>query len=159
MFKRAIAVITSCIFILTACNNDDEQRAENPETNNPPPTRIEKSSFTLNGVSQPESQNISVAYSESPQGLEIVTTFQENILSEFAMSPIRDEGSYTSNQAIGFAVVIGAQAWFCNTGCTVVIEEHDSEGRWIDISISGQLQDLLGTSTATLNNARISKFY
>lgn len=159
MSRIPFCFLIAMSLVFASCNDNDDDNG-GPSGSTPPATRTEKSTFTLNGQAQPETANLTVSYQSDPQALEIVSEFSgNNVLSEFAMAPIRSEGSHTSNQTIGFAVVLNDQAWFCNEGCTVVILEHDSDDRWVDISISGQMQDLFGTTSATLNSARISAFY
>jgi hypothetical protein len=157
MHFRTITLLLALSLCWTGCNDDDED--DNGQgTPSPPTARVERSTYTLNGV-QYEANLINIQYSASPQVLEISSVFPNGANAELSMSPIPGEGTYTTSLSINYAIGLSNEAWFCNESCTVVILEHDVNDRWLDATVSGQMGDLFGSSTATLNEARISVFY
>jgi len=155
MSSKFTAFFLALALCMTSCNDDDDNGG--PSGNSP--IRVEKSTLVLNGQSQQETASINAVYTDSPDYLDITSVFSDNLSTQLEMSPLRDEGSYSTSATLGFVVATGSELWFCNEGCTVVIEEHDTDDRWIEISVSGQMQDLFGTSSATLNSARVATFY
>lgn len=155
---KSLALVCCILFIALACKKDDEENVIVPDPPNNPVNRVEKSTYTLNGQLH-SANDIQIQVSSNPEVLDITSSFDNGATTQLEMSPIRDEGSYSTSQTLGFGVVIGTQAWLCNTGCTVVVHEHDEEDGWYDVTISGELQDPFSSATATLNEARISVFY
>jgi len=155
---KSIALFCCILFIALACKKDEEENIIIPDPPNNPVNRVEKSNYTLDGQFH-DSNNIQVQFSTSPEVLDIISSFSNGATTQLEMSPIRNEGTYTTSQTLGFGIGIGTQVWLCNTGCTVVIHEHDAEDRWYDATISGELQNPFTGATATLNEARISVFY
>jgi len=155
---KSLTLFCCILFIALACKKDKEDNTIIPDPTNNPAPRVEKSSYTLNGQLH-NSNNIQVQYSSSPQVLDITSSFSNGATTQLEMSPIRNVGTYTTSATLGFGIGIGSQFWLCNSGCTVVIHEHDAADRWYDATISGQLQSLTTSATATLNQARISVFY
>ncbi len=152
--KTKILLLSLFIILLASCNKDDE---DSSKSSIPITSRAQSVSFQLNGQSH-DLTEIEVEYEASLEYLDITASSGNNLL-QFESAPVPSEGTYTTSISIGIAVSVNDQYWFCNTGCTVVVNEHDRDARWIDISVSGQMTDLLSTTNATLNTATIKSFY
>ncbi len=152
---KFLLVMSILLFTICSCTKDDD----NPVDGSGAPTieRKESAAFTLNGATT-TFDDVNAQYNENPQYLELSANSNGNTIG-FECSPIPAAGTYTSSQTIGLALSIGDDFWFCNDGCTVVVNEYNADLRWFDVSVSGEVTDLFSTTSATLNSARIKVFY
>lgn len=145
------------LITLLGCGKDDD---DSSNTNSPSVApRVEAATFTLDGQTYICNQ-ITIQSSENPMTLEVDATSAANQALSFSCSPIPEAGTYTSSGSLAFVVITNStDAFFCNNGCNVIVNEHDISAKWIDITISGTMTDLFGNNPKTLNNAVVKVFY
>ena len=154
MKLRLCIGLSLLLFSFSSCKKDDDSTAG---SSIPTVERKASASFTLNGQTT-DFDIVNAQYTENPQYLDLTASSAGNAI-QFECSPLRNPGTYTSSTTLGFAVSIGTNVWFCNNGCSVVVNENNTDLRWYDVTVSGQMTDLFSTSSATLNTARIKAFY
>lgn len=151
-FHTLITFLLCLTLMLSSCDEekDDDQ-------NSPAPVSQETYfNVTFDGTSYSDSDPVVMTEGES---IEIVSSYSGSAAAEMGFSEPLGEGTYGTNTERAFVFTDGTDVWFSGTGCTIEITEFDIDAKFMKGKITGTMQDLFGTSTATLTEARFAFSY
>lgn len=152
--KNPTLILFALLLILTgSCNKDDDDDKSGSTT--PPVTRTEVYKVTINGT---EKVATTVSNASVDNYLSLSASFADGEYAELEMSPIPPAGNYSADDSRGFLFGNSSTFWVC-TSCKIDVQEHDTEAKYIKVSISGQLDPFFEGESVTLNSATVAAFY